>query len=70
MSDKLKIIFLLQAIIAFTIIVFINYYALKLSLGWSIAGGLTFIFAVGSWAAYRLNRYKKKERNKAENDLS
>jgi hypothetical protein len=68
MTDKLKIIFVLQAIIALMIIFLINYYALKLSFGWSIAGGLAFVLVVGGWAAYRLKRYREKERKKAESD--
>lgn len=67
MSDKLKIIFLLQGIIALMIVFLVNYYALKLPFIWSIAGGLAFVLIVGGWAAYRLKRYREKERKKAEN---
>ena len=70
MTDKLKIIFVLQAIIALMIIFLVNYYVLKLTFLWSIAGGLAFVFVVGGWAAFRLKRYREKERAKAESGLA
>jgi len=68
MTGKLKIIFVLQAIIALIIIFLVNYYALKLPFGWSIAGGLAFVLVIGGWAAYRLKKHREKERKKAESD--
>ena len=66
MTTKLRIIFFLQAAIAFVIIFLLNYYALNLSAVWSALGGLAFILIVGIWAIFRLNKYREKLRKEAE----
>ncbi len=66
MTTKLRIIFFLQAVIAFVIIFLLNYYALNLSAVWSALGGLAFILIVGIWASFRLNKYREKLRKEAE----
>lgn len=66
MTTKLRIIFFLQAVIAFVIIFLLNYYALNLSAVWSALGGLAFILIVGVWASFRLNKYREKLRKEAE----
>lgn len=66
MTTKLQIIFFLQAVVAFVIIFFLNYYALNLSAVWSALGGLAFILIVGVWANFRLKKYRKKLRKEAE----
>ncbi len=68
MTNKLRIIFIIQASVAFVIIFLLNYFALNLSIGWSILGGLVFVLVVGGWALYRLKKYREKERKKAESD--
>jgi len=66
MTSKLKIIFTIQAVVAFVIIFALNYFALNLSLFWSIFGGLAFILLVGVWASFRLKRYKEKLKREAD----
>jgi len=70
MTNKLRIIFLIQAVVAFVIIFLLNYYALNLSIAQSIIGGLAFILIVGIWASFRLKKYREKLRKQAkEEDL-
>lgn len=68
MTNKLRIIFIIQASVAFVIIFLLNYFALNLSIGWSILGGLAFILVVGGWAGYRLKKYLEKLSKQAEEE--
>lgn len=69
MSNKLKIIAILQAFFAFLIVFGLNYFALGMSPLLSFGGAAGFTLLLGAWASYRYNRYLKKQRDikEAEN---
>lgn len=68
MSSKLKIIAILQAVLAFIIVFALNYYALGMSPFLSFSGAAGFTLLLGAWAGYRYNRYREKQRKKKENE--
>jgi uncharacterized membrane protein len=69
MSPKLKILLILQAVIAFIIVFALNYFALGMTPVVSFFGAVGFTVILGGWAGYRYKRYVKKQREKA-NDVS
>jgi len=70
MSPKIKILLILQAVIAFIIVFALNYFALGLTPVHSFLGAVGFTLILGGWAGYRYKRYIKKQRERAEAESS
>ena len=70
MSPKIKILLILQAVIAFIIVFALNYFALGLTPVHSFLGAVGFTVLLGFWAGYRYKRYFKKQRERAEAESS
>jgi len=70
MSPKIKILLILQAVIAFIIVFALNYFALGLTPVHSFLGAVGFTVLLGFWAGYRYKRYIKKQRERAEAESS
>lgn len=68
MSPKLKVIAILQSLLAFFIIFALNYFALGMSPFLSFGGAAGFTLLLGVWAGYRFNRHQKKQRKKKESE--
>jgi len=68
MNSKLKIIFSIQAVLAFIIVFAINYFALGMSPFLSFSGALGFTLFLVAWAGYRYNRHLKKQKEKRERE--
>jgi hypothetical protein len=70
LSPELKILLILQAVIAFIIVFALNYFALGLTPVHSFLGAVGFTVLLGFWAGYRYKRYIKKQRERAEAESS
>jgi ABC-type transport system involved in cytochrome bd biosynthesis fused ATPase/permease subunit len=70
MSTNLKIVAFFQTVLAFIIVFTLNYFALEMSVLMSITGAVGFTLLIGSWAAYRYNRYLKKQAKKEVESIS
>lgn len=68
MTPKLKIIVIIQALLAFFIVFALNYFALGMSPFLSFSGAAGFTLLLGAWAGYRFKRYLKKQQHKKENE--
>lgn len=65
MSQRIKILAIIQAVFAFIIVFALNYFALGMSGAMSFMGALGFTLLLGGWAAYRYKRYLKKQQQKS-----
>lgn len=65
MSQKIKILAIIQAVFAFIIVFALNFFALGMSGTLSFTGALGFTLLLGGWAGYRYKRYLKKQQKKS-----
>lgn len=65
MSQKIKILVIIQAVLAFIIVFALNYFALGMSGMLSFTGALGFTLLLAGWAGYRYKRYLKKQQKKS-----
>lgn len=68
MTPKLKILAILQALLAFIIVFALNYFALGMSPVFSFLGAVGFTLLLGGWAVFRYKRYLEKQQKKKECD--
>lgn len=60
MNIKLRVLLLVLAVLAFTIVFSVNYFLLKMSGFLSVSGALGFTILLTGWAGYRYKRYVRK----------